>query len=196
MVIFPDRNLRLPPTILPEAGTTNQRKQSQEPGPRDSIQAPELSRTTTDSSLGCPALGMILALNRPVTCVWGSREGKVKVGVADQLFVPAPCFHSSYNFLISVETDEILFLPAEDILSMRNQKHYDNYSFVSGNGATQGLWQSQPALRGRNKRKGTSPRVTALSHTQTQLLILPNGGLVSTQVLKSPVELLNLVRRD
>lgn len=36
----------------------------------------------------------------------------------------------------------------------------------------------------------------ALSDTQTQLLILPNGGLVSTQVLKSPVELLDLVRRD
>lgn len=81
-------------------------------------------------------------------------------------------------------------------MSRRNQKHYDNYSFVSGNGATQGLWESQPALRGRDKWKRTSPKVMALSDTQTQLLILPNGGLVSTQVLKSPVELLDLVRRD
>ena len=48
-------------------------------------------------------------------------------------------------------------------------------------------------LNSGKEREEKSSRAMELPKAQTQLQILPNGGLVSTQLLKPPVELLDLV---
>lgn len=52
---------------------------------------------------------------------------------------------------------------------------------------------SRVMLNSGKEREEKSSRAMELPKAQTQLQILPNGGLVSTQLLKPPVELLDLV---
>ena len=156
MVVFLDRNPQLPPTLLSGAGTTNQR-QSQEALVRASNSWTEAHGNRF--APGCLALAMILAFDRPALCAWGSREVGLK-WLNNQLFIPL-VLPPVIIFWPQLEPGGVPSPRVEDSLSRRDPKHWGNYKFVSGNGATQGLRQSQLALRGRDTWRGTSPRTTA-----------------------------------
>lgn len=99
-----------------------------------------------------------------------------------------PWLHSSYNFLIPAATGVALVLLAENILSRSTRRN------KMTTGLPPKMGSSRTILRpGTDKWKEKSPRATDLPNARNQLRILPDSRLVSTQLLKPPVQLLDLV---